>query len=78
MRYRGPIEYDKFVLNCLQFHNEINELVQRELNGSTVTNLLAMQKQVNDMYYKTIGSIDYKSIGFSESLYLKMLDMKEC
>lgn len=26
MRYRGPYEYDKFILNVFQFHNEMIDL----------------------------------------------------
>ena len=26
MRYRGPYEYDKFILNVFQFHNEMLDL----------------------------------------------------
>ena len=27
MRYRGPYEYDKLILNVLQYHNEVMDLV---------------------------------------------------
>lgn len=33
-RHRGPYEYDKFVLNILQLHNEIVLLEQRLAEGS--------------------------------------------
>jgi len=32
-RYRGPFEYDKFVLNVLQFSNEIRYLEDAITNG---------------------------------------------
>lgn len=27
MRYRGPYEYDKFILNAFQLHNEVQRLL---------------------------------------------------
>lgn len=32
-RYRGPFEYDKFVLNILQFSNEVRYLEDAITNG---------------------------------------------
>ena len=32
-RYRGPFEYDKFVLNILQFSNEVRYLKDAITNG---------------------------------------------
>ena len=28
MRYRGPYEYDKLILNVFQYHNEVLDLVR--------------------------------------------------
>lgn len=28
MRYRGPYEYDKLILNVFQFHNEVLDIVR--------------------------------------------------
>lgn len=85
MRYRGPLEYDKFILNTLQFHNEINDLIGKELEkpDGSVGDLIAIQKLVDDMFYTVTGKTDLKNplksiVGFSESFYLNMLDMKEC
>jgi hypothetical protein len=85
MRYRGPLEYDKFILNTLQFHNEIYDLIAKEFEkpDESVGDLTEVQQLVNDMFYLTTGKTDLqnplKSItGFSESFYLNMLDMKEC
>lgn len=85
MRYRGPLEYDKFILNTLQFHNEINDLIDKELEkpDGSVGDLIAIQKLVDDMFYTVTGKTDLKNplksiVGFSESFYLNMLDMKEC
>lgn len=33
MRYRGSYEYDKFVLNILQFHNEVQDMVAEMNTG---------------------------------------------
>jgi hypothetical protein len=85
MRYRGPLEYDKFILNTLQFHNEIHDLIAKELENpdGSIGDLTEVQGLVNDMFNTIIGKTDFtnplKTItGFSESFYLNMLDMKEC
>lgn len=85
MRYRGPLEYDKFILNALQFHNEIYDLITKELEkpDGSVGDLTEIQQLVNDMFYSATGRADLKNplksiVGFSENFYLNMLDMKEC
>ena len=44
IRYRGPYEYDKFILNILQLNNEVN-LAINEINNDTMNVLnLNIQK----------------------------------
>lgn len=83
MRYRGPLEYDKFVLNILQFHNEIHAIAKKEIETPEFKNLAETQLKITNQYNKIVGKEDlnnpYNSIiGYSEDLYLNMLDMKEC
>ena len=49
MRYRGPFEYDKFVLNIFQIHNEVKMLV-RKFNENEEDNLLDIYKDINQIY----------------------------
>ena len=49
MRYRGPFEYDKFVLNIFQIHNEVKMLV-RKFNENEEGNLLDIYKDINQIY----------------------------
>jgi hypothetical protein len=51
-RHRGPYEYDKFVLNILQLHNEIILLEQRLSEGTA--NQLASAKQDFDTTFNAL------------------------
>jgi len=62
-RHRGPYEYDKFVLNILQLHNEIALLEQRLLEGS------GSQLSVATQEFSTI----FNTITVDESLSQEML-----
>ena len=54
MRYRGPYEYDKFVLNIMQFVNETKRL-KGELGDTTLAELKSMQKQLMEIIDKETG-----------------------
>jgi hypothetical protein len=43
MRYRGPYEYEKFILNVLQYHNEILRMKKElgEQNDKNIAELTA-------------------------------------
>lgn len=49
IRYRGPYEYDKFILNIFQLNNEIKRL-QKEFNDTSLSQLLLKQKELNDVF----------------------------
>lgn len=55
MRYNGPYEYDKTVLNILQFHNEVNFINKYELSNIDNENLFKLKKQINTIF-NTISS----------------------
>jgi hypothetical protein len=84
MRYRGPLEYDKFVLNILQFHNEVNSISLNELSASEEGDLtlIDIQDQINRIYDQIVGKYNPDPTlniqGISERLYYRMLDYKEC
>lgn len=52
MRYRGPYEYDKFILNIFQYHNEILRLEQ-ELRAENETKAEELQKKLDQMLEDT-------------------------
>ena len=51
MRYRGPYEYDKFILNVLQYHNTIHNIYEN-LHKQDAKNLAATQKSIDDLNKK--------------------------
>lgn len=48
MRYRGPYEYDKFVLNTMQFVNETKRL-KGQLGDTTLAELEKMRGKLMDI-----------------------------
>lgn len=57
MRYRGPMEYDKFILNIFQYSNEINQLLNHEFyNSESQSNFRFFCEQINKAY-ETINQI---------------------
>lgn len=47
MRYRGPYEYDKYVLNILQFHNEVNRISDK-LTRDSSSSLKKLTQQLDE------------------------------
>lgn len=64
MRYRGPYEYDKFVLNILQYCNLVNDFKNDISNTNTWKSLYDLQNEVNIIFDNII-----KEKGFSEQIY---------
>ena len=64
MRYRGPYEYDKFVLNIFQYCNLINEIKHDTIGTSSFKTLHDLQQEVDILFDNTIGVN-----GFSEQIY---------
>lgn len=54
-RHRGPYEYDKFILNILQLHNEIVLLEQR-LNEGAVNQLAEAKKEFETVFNELVGN----------------------
>lgn len=54
IRNRGPLEYDKFMLNLLQFKNQINikkeELIKQETEETNKDSLLYKYNSFNNIY----------------------------
>lgn len=69
-RYRGPIEYDKFILNILQFSNETNLILVNEFYESkSQSTLKAFKENIDDLFQKQLNQ--------SEQLFLKLTNFEE-
>lgn len=55
LRYRGPYEYDKFILNTFQLVNEIRRM-EKKLDGSELTKLREYRKEIDEIYERLTGS----------------------
>lgn len=51
MRYRGPFEYDKFVLNIFQISNEAKSLTKK-FNSNEIDSIKKICALINDKYEK--------------------------
>lgn len=72
MRYRGPYEYEKFILNVLQYSNNAHDF-SSEVNGlEEYETLKEIQDNVTDLYNKSTGTY-----GTSEQCYKKLIMFKE-
>ena len=72
MRYRGPYEYEKFILNVLQYSNNAHDF-SSEVNGlEEYETLKEIQDNVTDLYNKSTGAY-----GTSEQCYKKLIMFNE-
>lgn len=51
MRYRGPYEYEKTILNVFQYHNEILSLT-KELKEENDENIKNISNKAKDLFQK--------------------------
>lgn len=57
MRYRGPLEYDKFVLNILQFATEVEYIKNIELQeAEEYTSIISMNNQLTKYLSEISGN----------------------
>ncbi len=54
-RYRGPYEYDKYVLNVLQYSNMVNDFINDIDNTATWKTLYDLNNEVDKIYNETVG-----------------------
>lgn len=64
MRYRGPYEYDKFILNIFQYCNLVNDFKNDIDNNSSWKTLYSLKNKVDFMFDNIT-----KEDGFSEQIY---------
>lgn len=74
-RYRGPHEYDKFLLNILSLHNMVQSLETYEVKGATdeIATLKSIEDEVNMLYNKYTGKN-----GICEKAFLLSLKEGTC
>lgn len=72
MRYRGPYEYEKFVLNVLQYANNAHDFTSELNELDEYQTLKALQDEINDLYNKFTGPF-----GTTEKCYKKLIMFKE-
>lgn len=72
MRYRGAYEYDKFVLNILQYANEANDFIGDITKIQDYETLKVIYDEINDLYNKSTGEN-----GLSQQCYRKLIMFKE-
>lgn len=72
MRYRGPYEYEKFLLNVFQYSNMSNDFHEEICEDTSYNNLKEVYDIINDLYNKSTGNF-----GTSESFYRKLIMFKE-
>lgn len=66
LRYRGPFEYDKLILNILQFSNEV-KLLKNNLNSN--------EKNSLDEYSAAVDNI-YESLASENNIMSELLKIK--
>lgn len=65
LRYRGPYEYDKLVLNVLQYHNTIHE-IYNTLHMEGEEGLIKAQEKI-DSLNESLEEICSKLLAYEEA-----------
>lgn len=70
--YRGPYEYDKFILNVFQFHNE-SVRIKKEILGldDKEEGIVRFKKDFEAYYQKWVNEDSLSEKIYDLSLYLK-------
>lgn len=72
MRYRGPYEYEKFILNILQYWNDSCDFLEDFEQVQIYKTIKELENTVNELYSKSTGPY-----GSSEDCYRKLIMFKE-
>jgi len=54
LRYRGPYEYDKFILNTMQLSNETKRM-EKQLKQKELYSLQQSKKKLDEYFDKAVG-----------------------
>ena len=85
-KYRGPLEYDKFILNVFQYLNEINYLIEdinvNENPKKDINDNENSKKDINDLKsfkekYVIINQLYDECLKRTENINLFLLNFKE-
>lgn len=68
MRYRGPYEYDKFILNIFQYSNAIYDFENDLSENSTFDTINSMRESVDSIYNQVT-----KERGLSDKIYKELI-----
>ena len=55
MRYRGPYEYEKFILNILQYTNTVNEIAHDTSDVDMWDTIKMLTTQVDHIFNEIVG-----------------------
>lgn len=68
MRYRGPYEYDKFILNIFQYSNAIYDFENDLSENSTFDTINSIRETVDDIFNQVT-----KEKGLSDKIYKDLI-----
>lgn len=72
MRYRGAYEYEKFILNILQYSNEANDFFNDIFELQDFETIKELYSTINNLFIASTGQD-----GLSERCYKKLIMFKE-
>lgn len=72
MRYRGPYEYEKFLLNIMQYSNIVTDFMADIEQVQSYQTLKEIQEEVNKLFAESSGPY-----GTSEQIYKRFIMLKE-
>lgn len=68
MRYRGPYEYDKFVLNIFQYSNAMYDFENDLKNSDEFKSIKSIEQTINDKFNEMV-----KEYGFSDKIHKTLI-----
>ena len=75
-KYRGPLEYDKFILNVFQYLNEINYLIE-DINVNQQSRIDIKDPESFKEKYVIINQLYDECLKRTENISLFLLNFKE-
>lgn len=68
IRYRGPYEYDKFILNVFQYSNAIYDFENDMTNKGAYTTIKEVADTVDDIFDSVV-----RENGFNDKIYKTLI-----
>ncbi len=69
-KYRGPFEYEKFILNIFQFHNQVVLFQNQLIDDQSTNGILNKKEELDNMFNECIED------KFSEKVHRLLLKIK--